>query len=339
MSGIVVTFSLDLMLIPCLILAKGSDAELKVTVIVSDMPVEVKLTSRGAPSISNADGTYRRFVYNKVSISITRPEENLANSDFIEGRARYLLMEFQGVVVDVLNRLISYFKYEKRHPNLRELSFFDLLKQEEQFCNPTWQTLEGIPLAVSANQVSSGVISIPGIGWLREDYFGISLFTADESQNLERWISMTDHDIGLGDQLLSDAQGAALSNNIRRAVLELVISIEVVVKSAFFKQAKIAGAVFEYLEDKGRETIKVVELLDGASASAFGESFKTAFPKSYKDIDHAFRCRNKVAHRGEVKFRDDAGNWHTPDNELLRQWWASTIEMFNWLQEKVDSAR
>jgi len=332
MSGIVVTFSLDLMLIPCLILAKGSDAELKVTAIVSNMPVEVNLTSTGAPSITNADGNYRRFVYNKVSISITRPEENLANSNFIEGRARYLLMEFQGVVVDVLNRLISYFKYEKRHPNLRELSFFDLLKQEEQFCNPTWQTLAGIPLAVSASPVSSGVISIPGIGWLREEFFGISLFTADESPNLERWISSADHDIGLGDQLLSDAQSAALSNNIRRAVLELVISIEVVVKSAFFKQAKIAGAVFE------RETIKVVELLDGVSASAFGESFKTALPKSYKHIDHAFRCRNKIAHRGEVKFRDDAGNWHTPDNELLRQWWASTIEMFNWLREKVDAA-
>ena len=338
MSGVVVTFSLDLMLIPCLILAKGSDAKLTVAIIVSDMPVEVHLTSMGAPSITNANGSDRRFFYNKVSISITKPDENLADSDFIEGRARFLLMEFQQVVVDVLNRLVSYFKYEKRHPNLRELSFFDLLKQEEQFCNPTWQTLAGIPLAVSASPVSSGVISIPGIGLLREDFFGISLFTSDESPNLERWISSADHDIGLGDQLLSDAQSAALSNNIRRAVLELVISIEVVVKGAFFKQAKIAGAVFEYLEDKGRETIKVVELLDGAASSAFGESFKAAWPKSYKDIDHAFRCRNKIAHRGEVKFRDDAGNWHTPDNELLRQWWTSTIEMFNWLEEKVDLA-
>ncbi len=339
MSGIVVTFSLDLMLIPCLILAKGFDAKLSVAVIVHDMPVEVHLTSVDAPSITNAEGNDRRFVFNKVTISIRKLDENLADNDFIEGRARFLLMEFQQVVLDVLNRLISYFKYEKRHPNLRELSFFDLLNQEEQFCNPRWHTLAGIPLTVSASPISSGVISIPGIGLLREDFFGISLFRTDEAPNLERWISSENHDIGLGDQLLSDAQSAALSNNIRRAILELVISIEVVVKGAFFKQAKVAGAVFEYLEDKGRETIKVVELLDGASASAFGESLKTALPRSYKDIDHAFRCRNKIAHRGEVKFRDDSGNWHTPDNELLRQWWASTIEMFNWLREKVDEAR
>jgi len=270
------------MLIPCPILAKGSDAKLTVATIVNDMPVEVRLTSIGAPSITSVDGSDRRFFYNKVSISITKPDENLADSDFIEGRARFLLMEFQQVVVDVLNRLVSYFKYEKRHPNLRMLSFIDLLKQDEEFYNPTWQTLAGIPLAVSSSPVTSGVISIPGIGLLREDFFGISLFTSDESPNLERWISSVDHDIGLGDQLLSDAQSAALSNNIRRAVLELVISIEIVVKGAFFKQSKIAGAVFEYLEDKGRETIKVVELLDGASASAFGESFKTTLPKSYK---------------------------------------------------------
>lgn len=149
---------------------------------------------------------------------------------------------------------------------------------------------------------------------------------------------MRAHEIGLGDELLSDAQNAALSNNMRRAILELVISIEVVVKGSFFKQSKIAGAVFEYFEDKGRETIKVLELLDGAALSAFGESFKLVRPKAFKDIDHAFRCRNKIAHRGEVKFRDDSGIWNTPDQKVLEQWWGSTIEMFNWLRAKVSAA-
>ena len=188
MTGIIVTFSLDLLSIPCYVLAKGDYAALNLYVTIGETPIQLSLTSIAAPSIQSADGSSRRFLYNKVSISITLQNEDLANNEFIEGRAHALLGELQAVVLDVLNRLITYFKYEKRQPHLRELTYLDFVK-EASFFNPMWQTLEGIPLTVSGSPFSSGVISIPGIGLLRDDFFGISLFTADESLDLQRWLS------------------------------------------------------------------------------------------------------------------------------------------------------
>ncbi len=339
MQGIVVTFSLDLMAIPCLFPAKGDDAALTLTAKLNDLPIAVRLTSEQSPARAKADGSDRRFYFNKVSISITKNNENLANSDFIEGRARFLLMEFQHTVVEVLNRLIRFFKYEKRHPNLRPLYFSDFLSQEQQFCNPTWQTLDGQALTVSATPLTSGIITIPGLGLLRDDLFGIQAFTADEAPKLEQYLSSTNHIISLSEQLLSDAQSAALANNVRRAVLELAIAIEVFVKSAFFNQEKAVESVFEYLMDKVRETVKVTELLDSASLKVFGESFKTASRESYRHLDHVFRCRNQVAHKGEPRYRDDSGAWHEADQELLLKWWEAAIEMFAWLQNRIEAAK
>jgi len=173
------------------------------------------------------------------------------------------------------------------------------------------------------------------LGLFRRDLFGAIPFSRDEAPQLQTYLSVPALPAPLSSQLLSDAQAAALSNNVRRAVLELAIAVEVFVKRKFFKQGGVAGAAFEYLEDKGRETVKVIELLDGASLYAFGESFKIAAPEAYKHLDHLFRCRNKIAHRGVVLFRDDGAAWQEPTQELLLVWWKAVLEMFTWLEDKV----
>lgn len=336
MAGIITTFTLDLMAISCLIPTKGDCKELVLVVDIRNYSIKATLFSENPPTLKKPNEAFARFIYNKISISITNPEEDLSESEFIEGRARYLLMEYRHIVVDVINKIISYFKYKKRNPGLRFISIIDLLKQELELCNPKWESMNGAPITVSQEPITSGIIVINGIGYLQDNLFGSSLFSLEDSSSIQDWFSSADNtDVMLAEQLLSDAQSAAISNNFRRAILELVVSIEVFVKEAFFKQDKISASVFEYIEDKGRETVKIIELLDGASISAFGESFKAASPASFRNIDHAFRCRNKIAHRGEVRFRDDSGVWHSPDRELLIQWWNSTLEMFAWLNTKV----
>jgi len=337
MPGHKVTFSLDLLSIPCFFSAKGDSKHIVLDGIINERAVKIQLISDKSPGIKKADEVDDRFFYNYVKITIYDEVEDLRHNDFVAGRAHYLLFStYQPIVIETINRLVSYFKYEKRNPHLRKISQIDLLKQEHEFHNPEWSTLDGEPFSVFDSPIQSGIISIPGIGFLQDNFFGITAFNDESIETLRQHV-FSGKDITLTDELLSDAQSSALLNNLRRAVLELAITIEVFVKNNFFKREKIAGSAFEYLEDKGKENIKVIELLDGASMYAFGESFRKHAPNAYKDIDYIFRCRNKIAHRGECKYRDDSGVWHEVNFELLREWWASTLTMFNWLQEAITS--
>ncbi|MGT2455481.1 hypothetical protein ACU4GI_20525 [Cupriavidus basilensis] len=222
MLGTVAKFSLDLLSIPCFLPAKGNDKHVIFDLNLNGLSVAVTLFSEESPSRTEGSTGLRRFFYNRIIVTVLKADEDLRASDFVEGRARILLMEFQLVVLEVINRLVCYFKYELRHPNLRELNYVDFLNQEHEFCNPVWETSEGVNIVVSDKTISSGVFSIPGVGFLQDDLFGIVAFTADNSKHLQKFIASTDHRVPLAAQLLSDAQSAALSGNVRRAVLEPV---------------------------------------------------------------------------------------------------------------------
>lgn len=338
MRGFTVKFKLQLISIPCFLSAKNSNSEILLDGIVADHKVRVLLSSKNSPGLTNAGSGEKRFFFNALEIEIYNDNEDLVNCEFIYGRARAVLMVYQDIVLEVLNNLISYFKYDLRNPRLRQISVIDLLPQAKDLYNPEWSTLDGKPIKISDGPIEPELFSAPGVGLLQDNLFGIIAYTDDKyAALLERTFAPVDRP--LVEDLLSDAQASALSGNLRRAVLELAITIEVYVKNNFFKREKIAGSAFEYLEDKGKDTIKVIELLDGAAAYAFGESFKKLNPPAYKDIDHVFRCRNKIAHRGEARFRDDNGNWIQVDFDLLRKWWCSTLEMFAWLKLKSNLAR
>jgi hypothetical protein len=114
-------------------------------------------------------------------------------------------------------------------------------------------------------------------------------------------------------------------DNLRRAVLEIAIACETTVKQAFFDKTTLAGAAFEYLEDKGKVRITVKEMIDSVSKQTFGKSFREDHKSHYDNIDFIFRCRNKAAHRGELTYRDDSGAMHSVNNETLAIWWDSVI--------------
>jgi hypothetical protein len=132
--------------------------------------------------------------------------------------------------------------------------------------------------------------------------------------------------------LLSDAQAAWFEGSLRRSVLELAICTEVLVKRRFFAKSSPAGAAFDYLEDKAKISVRVLELLDSVAEEAFACSYKKQEPAYYQKIDHLFRCRNKIAHRGELAFRDDSGKTIGVDAPLVETWWHAVENLRQWLQ-------
>lgn len=74
----------------------------------------------------------------------------------------------------------------------------------------------------------------------------------------------------------------------------------------------------------------MIELIDKVAHNTFGTSFKNDFPKDYTNIDHLFRCRNKIAHRGELSFTKDGGHKVIADNTMAKEWYYSIIELIKW---------
>ena len=142
----------------------------------------------------------------------------------------------------------------------------------------------------------------------------------------------SNRNVELYEELLSDAQAAILQKNCRRGLLELAIACEIAIKQKFFRKKTPAGDIFEYLEDSRRLNVPAKELIDGGAKQAFGTSFKEEFSSDYQNIDFLFRCRNKIAHRGEIKYKDNSGTIHNVDEATIKKWWVSVAILLDWLK-------
>jgi hypothetical protein len=134
----------------------------------------------------------------------------------------------------------------------------------------------------------------------------------------------------LSEEILSDAQTALFERNLRRAVLGLAIASELAVERKFLSSDSPTVEAFEYLERTSRVGVRVVDFISDVAREAFGKSFKQDHPKHYVNIDHLFRCRNKVAHEGKLSYRDQQ-NGITADYELVARWWDSVLQLIDWL--------
>lgn len=171
-------------------------------------------------------------------------------------------------------------------------------------------------------------LRIPGLN----GELGVKKLTPKNMTELVEFIA-SEHEESLADTLLSDAQSAWFEGNLRRSVLELAICTEVMVKRCFFAHDSPAGAAFDYLEDKSKISVRVLDLLDTVAEEAFSASYKKDEPNNYQNIDHLFRCRNKIAHRGELSFRDDSGKNISIDKARVEAWWNSVVNLKTWLQK------
>ncbi len=233
--------------------------------------------------------------------------------------------EFSPIIKESLKRIIFFFKYTLNQPFLDSVN----LKNNE---------LHGIQWFDDAGHEYGALtltfnVCIPSIN----ESLGVLPYRAGDSDILRSSL-MCENEENLTSQILSDSQAAILGGNLRRGVFEMAVTCELSVKRTFFSKHSFAGDAFEYLEDKGKVKISVLEFISKVSNDVFGESFKELQPDSFECIDYLFRCRNKIAHRGELVFRDTQGTLQVVNNEMAKKWYLAVRQLLNWLQTQLDNA-
>lgn len=223
---------------------------------------------------------------------------------------------YQNAALEAVNRAILFFKYKLHNPELFTLSRSDVR-------NPAWSVAGGEEFSPTFEADSFMHNHNPG--------FGIEHLSRKYDSDLTEALQNIIHP-ELSEELMSDAQSAVLQENLRRAVLEMAIACETAVKQAFFAKTTPAGAAYEYLEDKRSLRVPVQDMVDSMAKLAFGKSFKEDETLHYKNIDFLFRCRNKVAHRGELTYRDDSGVMQPVNKDTLALWWESALTLLKWLK-------
>jgi len=318
---------------------RAESEELNYQTRTGDFDVGVVLLCNGGGSFKAKNDQHATRLIEKIRLRVMRDEEsepppilvNEAGSRDLGEQAQWFSEregEYKHAALTILNRLIRFFKFRMKSPYLHEF-----VGHEECFKNPIWKDENGGSLDSGILELSARVISPPGPRLLSERDF-----TAEDDSNLEECLA-ADMEPETFEEFLADAQTSILSGKRRRAILEMAIACEVAVKQLFFGEGTIAPSVFGYLEDKRRIRVKVIEFLDGAAKHTFGKSFKEANPTAFQDIDLLFRCRNKVAHKGELTYRHDSGIQDSVNQETLERWWASTEELMVWIRNAKTAAQ
>lgn len=247
-------------------------------------------------------------------------DETAQQRDYHE-RAAYFAerrQAYQRLAESSVNNVLEVLRFRLRQPV--SASPFETANA---FANPTWRDQDG-----NGIKSGGGIFVVPPFHGSSGELGVVKLHRRHQRLILESIEAPKRHH--LYDELLSDAQRAAFQGEIRRAVLELAIAMEVFLKHRVFGDSGTAANVFEALEDKGRIPAKVLELLEIGGLAINGKSFRKFNGQAFTDIDHLFRARNRIAHRGELKFRDDAGRLHTVNRQLLQKWWTSVESFWNW---------
>lgn len=337
MTQLIARFRLDLSKFPGFLTVHDDSKSVNLSANIEGCDVKIELKSENSGGLTKAGEQTSRFFFNKAIIDISRmgDEDSLINADILQMRLRPLLSEYQGVVAASLNRVVRFFKYNLRNPLLKEWTIYDFLKDEHAFYNPEWLDANGNPIDGVDFEVKSGIIEIEGIGFLNDNILGIQHYSSLHYEGALQKALNEDVTCQLYEDLISDAQTAAFENNNRRAVLELAIATEVFIKNSFFKSNPISTATFEYLEDKNKINVSAIDLINDVAKRAFDVSFKKDLPDDYKNIDHLFRCRNKIAHQGKLGFRNDNSDWIDVTNETVNDWWKSVRQLIQWLDGKL----
>lgn len=244
--------------------------------------VELKLLPQNGPKGKQARQPYWTKFVDKISIKVGQSENekvpdiiiNEKGNTDLSKRSPYFderLPEYRSVAFCIYKRFIKYFKYVLKNPLLDELKY-----REEDFANPIWFDENGSELRSGTIKLFSKLI--PGMSG--DEHFGIRSFSPDLKNDFEEGLEK-DLTPLLHQEILVDAQSAILEDNFRRGILEMAIACELAVKQLFFTKTTPAGSAFEYLEDKGKVQVTVLEFISRVSEDAFGVSFKTESPEDY----------------------------------------------------------
>jgi hypothetical protein len=275
-------------------------------------------TSRWQPKHLRASGLWY-YGISRLTIAVSHPETEPYPTDadkvvpYLEPR----LKAYARAAEAVTNRLIQYFKFTLGNPLVQEITAHQL-----DVSSPTWTDETGEPLRP---RWGTSEAKIPVQLTRYFSHFGIKVFTSAQSNALETALQ-TDSRYELYEELLADARAALLQEHLKRAVLEMAIACEVTTKGVFVKKGK--------LTEDALEKVPVYELLNKESKAAFGTSFFESHKKDWHNIRNLFRCRNHVAHRGILQYKDQYGTLRTADLPTLRNWWDSLTAAIAWIQSR-----
>ena len=329
------TFEFALEDLPIFMLGEGTKTAIDLAAEVDGCKVEVRLFA-GA-SMGHADSNVRRFVLSQVHAKVRAEYQSC---DDLQFQTTYVVVRdrFERALLLVLNRAVSYFRFILRNPAERPIRRNDLSHQQG-FFGPTW-TCDGEPFVFGPPEglgdgVSLGHGSVL-LGISFTDY-GVEKLSDSDHVRLVAYVA-EEQAADLFDELLSNAQSAALSGRIPRATMELALAVEVFVKRSFFGGDPVAYAAFDVLE-KAR-SVSVADLISKAATQAFQASFEEERKQDFDRIKLLFQARNSVAHRGLAEF--------IPTGQKLRravlasdlkEWWKSVLELEVWLTTKLRAAR
>ncbi len=314
---------------PCLITwPRGQAARLNAKIASFDVRVTVH-PSEGW-STRGADETDETTSVDSLTVVVTREEadhppppvqtpDGMTDLTFQGAYLRERLPAFQEIAYTVTNRFLLFFRYHLGTPQVQLVP-----RWEHSLHNPTWFDSEGKELRGGTRTAVAH--PVPGA----RGELGTKRFKPSDLPDLEAFLA-SPAEPTLALTLLADAKTAWHERNLRRSVLELAICCEVMVKRKFFAASSPAGAAFDYLEDKAKVSVRVLELLDVVATEAFGRSFKREHSGNYQMIDLLFRCRNKIAHRGMLEYRDDSGNLQIAGQATVEGWWNAVSGLKDWL--------
>jgi hypothetical protein len=290
---------------------------------IDEFDVDICLTPEAWPTHDLEAGT--RFCIFGISLEVSKelaeeiPDDLIKRSDHFQEHSG----AYSKTACIVVNRIISFFKYKLHQPLLEEISEY-----KNFFLAPTWYD-------ENDNKIEPGSFrfTVEDPAGLDSTDFGIVSLTVQDKEVLTR-ATEKEASVELYEEILADAQSAIFQGNRRRAILEMAMACELAIKQTYFSKSTAADRAYEYIEEKVR-MMDITVYIDVIADYAFGETFSKASSKEdFINIKCLFRGRNKIAHRGELIFRDEKGKIHPIDRATLKRWWVSVERLLAWLNSK-----
>ena len=228
---------------------------------------------------------------------------------------------YRAIACEALNRVIRFFKFQLHTPFLEEFH-----QRTNALGKPKW--MDGSGQEVGKGGMIFFVEKIPGL-W---GELGVRSLVEGDIPNFQLALKSSGEP-KIYDQILAGAREAIFESNLRRAVVELAMACEILVKECFFSGKIPALVAIGNLEDRGKVQLRVLDLIDQVAVEVFGNSFRGEGISHFQHIDHLFRCRNKVVHKGKLAYRKDTGKEETPNEKTLRSWWESVVKLEVWIKQ------
>ena len=277
--------------------------------------------NRSAGITQNKSDPSHQIHLSRFCVAVSRDEPDLPppshseRIEYFEKRAG----DFREVARAAFNRLVAYFSYKLGNPNLKPLPEF-----HSQLMNPKWSNSEG--KMYSYNRLTIMLDRMLPLGT-----FGMARL--EKLSDLDNVLGQQPYSPCLHEEFLLNARNAIIGNQYRRAVLELAIVCEIMVKNKFASKKSPAFDAYVFLDGKRLINAPITKLVSGIAEEPcfFGRSFQKDHPDQHIEIDYLFRCRNKIAHKGEMLYNDTSGNSQKVDLPTISRWWDAVEVLLKWL--------